>query len=850
MNGPSGASTSSAACTSDAGSLLIRASRSSSNLLVGDTLEQPLSPLVTPANEKPLTSAASYTASASDTTLRIGGFITVDRKQLPEARVQSYEVEVNGRIVGKCGREDETTRIQGLLPLMTYQIRVWAISNSRGRTPSAPVFVKTLTSREALAQDSRALGQSSLSGSEPVSVDGLHRETIDLQRETGEMEDAMSDLKDQTDLECGKLQVKVSELRATRKEDESARAVQRSRLRELEAEKRWLEKEKSELVSKIAESAARKQRALDRRRDKAKKAEEYRRMTDLIYEKMERERCDYENEQSELVATIDALKLEVDKANQHMHELLQEQADVASQLQSRRAELTAQDEENAELDSKIKTAIHKQRQIKAGQKEAAMTIAKLQTEVDSLKFQLDEAVSQRQQFEILAAEAQQSLPYTAATVARPPPIHPASYGLSAAKQHSMVGSGSTHSTVFSQSSLPARIRNVEYPVIGNYDNGLSNNHTRSLSSIGILQCASIAENPLPLAHSLCPDQSSSGKHSVNSANAFLSGTRTGYSGASLRDSTDIRDLLSGWSSSVPKLTTELSSASGYIHPLHFGQSNASDTQPLLASSDIIRALSQPTEAGLASSTGGGSSAEFTGHSNPVMINRDIPGHARHASFWRSQSCAPKLSTSTTMAEASALSILKDTDLAYPMPQKPAYGAPRLFNASNAFAGSSIWADSSHEFQPLSVGSDVTADYKSGQNSTEVDCNAAVPFLLRTASPAEQPQALFSSDVLGVHSFSGVGAPPTLHRSLVDPIGAPARRHRGPSFGALSTRSHDHLPLSESIQHLDQNSSLPQSTGSRSCRTSMDHKIVSSPPTDKSLFQRRSFWEQDSADLHK
>ncbi|KAJ2251569.1 hypothetical protein EV176_007643, partial [Coemansia sp. RSA 451] len=135
---------------------------------------------------------------------------------------------------------------------------------------------------------------------------------------------------------------------------------------------------------KIAESAARKQRALDRHRDKAKKAEEYRRMTDLIYEKMERERCDYENEQSELVATIDALKLEVDKANQHMHELSQEQADVASQLQSRRAELTAQDEENTELDSKIKTAIHKQRQIKAGQKEAAMTIAKLQTEVDSL----------------------------------------------------------------------------------------------------------------------------------------------------------------------------------------------------------------------------------------------------------------------------------------------------------------------------------------------------------------------------------------------------------------------------------------------------------------------------------
>ncbi|KAJ2345106.1 hypothetical protein GGF43_005302 [Coemansia sp. RSA 2618] len=265
--------------------------------------------------------------------------------------------------------------------------------------------------------------------------------------------------------------------------------------------------------------------------------------------------------------------------------------------------------------------------------------------------------------------------------------------------------------------------------------------------------------------------------------------------------------------------------------------------------------------------------------------------------------------STTTAEASALSILKDTDLAYPTPQRPSYGGPELFGSSSAFtrtpslqpptephaaysntlhrahlplsnifarsldvieppartahgryasadkrASSSGWLESSYVPQRLSMGSSTIVGIESERNSCDLDRdldrNDGGSFLARTASPAEQPQDLFSSGVLGVHSFPGVSAAPAAHRPLVEPIGAPSRRRCGPSLGALSTRSHDHLPFDDVRQPMYTKNRPTQSTGTRSCRTSMDHDIVSSPPVDNSLYQRRSFWEHDSADIQK
>ncbi|KAJ1939674.1 hypothetical protein EC988_007249, partial [Linderina pennispora] len=92
-------------------------------------------------------------AEFASTVLTIGnGLISIDRKGLREARVARYEIEVNGHIVGSCSGSEDYTRICGLQSAHMYQLRIWAVSQSRGRTASQPVFVSTLSRGEAQQQ--------------------------------------------------------------------------------------------------------------------------------------------------------------------------------------------------------------------------------------------------------------------------------------------------------------------------------------------------------------------------------------------------------------------------------------------------------------------------------------------------------------------------------------------------------------------------------------------------------------------------------------------------------------------------------------------------------------------------
>ncbi|KAJ1739344.1 hypothetical protein LPJ68_004766 [Coemansia sp. RSA 1086] len=733
--------------------------RSSSHLAVAGTLDQHLSSL--PANR---TATANVNSSAGD--LKIGKLINIDRKQLPEAQVAFYEVEVNSHIVGQRGSSEKTVRIQGLLPAATYQIRVWAISESRGRTPSAPIFVKIASSEDALA---------SYSSSQQFDLASVIDEIAASKQAVADMEDSISALKSQTDLECGKLQKEAAELRTKRKEDEGAKAAQRDQIRKLEATKRDLEKEKAGILSRIAEAAARKQLVTDRRQNRAKQTEEYRRMARAVREKMEQERRDYEQEQSELTKTIEDLKQEAKKTDAQLQRLSEEQAHAARQLQHERAGLVAREKDNSELEAKIKQAQQQRRRVKASQKEAAAMTAKLQAEVDSLKLQLEKRLHLKGNSAFLPRE----------TVARPPPIYP--------KGHEM----------------------KERP----YD----------LSSVDSGRAGQSNRQSLPSSFSLYDSQPN-----VDNSRKFMT-----------FNSLDLGDLLESLDREVPRLNSELSRQRREFN----SSSNAlfSNSTPSLPTSRASATVSSSGKFGLRSDVPG--------------FSRDIQRQG-YPAYWRSP---PANSLSTTTAEASALSILKDTDLAYPVPQQVPYSGPKAqgsnFGAAlpqppaEAYSGlhrvrhplSGIFGRSLDTADPLtnrthlrynststnswtsndlSLGTGIADGCESGRNSTETIFNDYSPFLMRTASPAEQPQALFSGDVLGVHSLPGSTAPPSSsHRPSVDPIGAPVRgRRRGPSLGALSARSSNSKLADTSI--LTRQSSV-------SCRTSMDNQTVTSPTTDSS-----------------
>ncbi|PIA16562.1 hypothetical protein COEREDRAFT_8349 [Coemansia reversa NRRL 1564] len=734
-------------------------------------------------------SLAGFGSSANDSIVKLGGLVAVDRRQLPEAQVSHYEVEVNGRIVGSCGHNDVATRICDLQPETTYQIRVWAISQSRGRAPSAPVFVKTLSTHESLAQDRSLLGQQnrhqSLDGL-PADLDVLNEEIVASEREIGELNESTEALKVKTETECGELQKAIAELRTRRKEEDNAKAAQRDMIREVEAEKRLLDKEKVKLKSEIAEIASRKQRALDRRRDMEKQTTDYLQSVDLIRAKMERERRDHVHEQAELKSTISELKLEIQKTNQRLDSLSEEQTDITKDLATKQTALAAQDTDNSALDATVKRLVRRRRQLRASQKEAATNVTRLQTEIGSLTSQLNEATLHRKKLESLVARRKQTSQNLSA-IARPLPVHPSFIGTSGFDQRSLIMPERTYTPSYPGYSITSVPQN-------NYS-ATSRNNTGA-TSVWHKQASS---NVAPFA-SHAPEASLLFSRSTEHSRTSTT-TDHGYNSTLPRQSSEFGDL-------VGQLDRKgLAFVSG-------PPASSSLTQSAFIGNDKFTSLSTVGAPGIPHNPVSTGSAAYTiprpssvigsAVAAPSSVAGTVYGqHLQRVTLWENELLLPSSSLSTSTAESSALSILKDTDLAYPTPKR---------------------------------------------SSCIGECGS---LLQRTASPAEQPQLLFSGEVLGMHRPSSTNPPMGMGRPYVEPIGAPARRRRkglsSPTF--LPTRSHDDLPstsMHAGATGFGLNMKPPPRSESQSCRTSLDHGTTGTSPFDGSLYYQRPFWDKDSS----
>ncbi|KAJ1733559.1 hypothetical protein LPJ61_001502 [Coemansia biformis] len=809
-----------------------------------------VSPPPTPASpaEQP---APAPCGPAGDSVVRIGCFATVERCQLPEACISHYEVEVDGRVVGACRRTDEAARVQGLQPARTYQIRVWALSESRGRAPSAPVFVTTSIAPEGAASDNHAHGdqsnQQALDGS-PLELESVHKEIADVHAATSELEETAAALRAQAEADCGRLQKEIAELRLRRKETEAAKAAQRDRIRELEAEKRLLDKEKAALRGEIAEAESRRQRAQQRRRDHERRTEEHLRQARLLQAKIERERRDHENELQALRSTIDSLKLEAARAIQRAHDLSQEQEEAMQQLRDKQAGLAAQEEENAGLDGRVKRAIQRRRQLRTSQRESLSIIARLQAEVDALAPQLDEATAQRRRLAAAAAAGLALPSHAIPAIACPLPVHPASYGGGSLGRRDLGAADVTAAANFMTNSLPPRLRSGSRPADSDAGGSAraSGRHGRSSSFVVDSMVTGTAAPPLPFRYAAHHGTSSIGGRSASIA--ALGEDSLGYDGAPSRRSADLGDLLGFWSRKSPGLAADMPPAIGLRAPP-----------------------------------------------------------------WSSSSCTPPISPPTTAAEASALSILKDTDLAYPTPKRPSYSSGGGGGGSGPFCGgtgyrnvpfpqpppeahsgysgklhnsalgrmladplegagrvhahlglprlraASGWPDADHS-QRLPLGTGVADRPVPGRVSVAGDQHSpsyvdplasdSGPFVLRAGSPAGRPQHLFAGDVLGMHRPADIYTPVGKGRPRVAPIGAPVRRrHEAPPAPRRPpARSHEDLPLAGAGDEAETDNAPPLAAGSQSCRASMDHGAARSSPFNESLYCEHSFWERD-ADAH-
>ncbi|KAJ1553730.1 hypothetical protein HK096_006683, partial [Nowakowskiella sp. JEL0078] len=60
-----------------------------------------------------------------------------------DPKTKKFHVEINGIVVGESASHETSVSVNGLTPDTRYRVRVWALANSRIKTPSATVLIRT-----------------------------------------------------------------------------------------------------------------------------------------------------------------------------------------------------------------------------------------------------------------------------------------------------------------------------------------------------------------------------------------------------------------------------------------------------------------------------------------------------------------------------------------------------------------------------------------------------------------------------------------------------------------------------------------------------------------------------------
>ncbi|KAJ2787821.1 hypothetical protein GGI15_000390 [Coemansia interrupta] len=887
----------------------------------------------TSETQPPASSSASHNGigafdAPSSSTISIGGLLTIERKKLPEARVAYYDVEVNGHIVGSCKPSESYSKIQGLRPATMYQLRLWAVSESRGRAPSLPVFVSTLAPSQMHSDDKCSSCTHHIGDSSPEKIEHMRSSIRQTEKSIKDFEATIADLKAQSEEERSKLQKEITELRAQRKAEESSRAAQKEKIREMEAQKRSLDRDKAKLSKDISDAETQRQRTLDKLRKQELQAESYLRNAESLEAMMERERQDHNQQKAELKTAIDALKAEVLKAKQKFDSLSSEQSTLSERLRHKRLALAAQEKRNADLDAQLKDAQRKRRQILDKQAEDDNMAAKLRSEYGSLSKKLEATKKQRQKLERDKA----ALTAAAATSASPvfgqghPPLagnvdqtsqksptykelgsRQSIYGIGR-----IVGNESATTTLnYPAPSTPSHSGGVFANIVSGATRD-ANKHGRS-SSFASIVTASTTKLPGQPMEPKKPTSQNSGPGLRNTQSIFDlgSGDRSaehigsGYSGAIPRHSADLGSRTFGFwdhESALPP--------SSAAQPLGAAQSGTHIGNPHIASSSAaidsinLRNVSSSSNIGAGNGIAGGTDGvAFSHRLSPVSGGCDPMAPPNRLPLWGSGGSFPS-SLSTTTAEASALSILKDTDLAYPTPTQPTredigpfgsmighheYKSPqppppiysmfgsgppglhrqtlsRVLNGTVDGTGqqqqqqSSTGDDGSHfRFNSLDLHSAdrwVERDFReSGRSSLTIDRHASPSadmiagdtrnsFNLRSATPVEQPSLVLSDDLIGTHRpLASASSAVGDQRPHVEPIGAPVRRRAG---GSGST-DNGNAALSSDATSNGRNS---LSDAPYPARYPIAREISHPSSFNGSLYHKRSLWDLDPTDSDK
>ncbi|KAK9761394.1 hypothetical protein K7432_013743, partial [Basidiobolus ranarum] len=301
---------------------------------------------------------------------------------LPEKpSVEKYLIEINGVLAGESDKQETSVEIMGLSADSWYKIRVWAVSNSRIRTPSQCIVIKTLpivpvsfpapnkVKKETLSKpvesfdstlntknDTKKEDTSQMAITEEK-IDALRSECDIVKKQRQEIAQNAQEVEKQSKNEEEKIRNELERLRALKRAEEEPKMKLKSRLKSLDDSKIEAEAARTKLERELKLEQNAKQHSFDALRNKEKEKESHKNSLETAKDKIRKAKVEFNNQKAELEESIKKLHNDISFAEKELSNVTMTKEELWNEIADKKDEfqrILNENERIAEPDNKLR----------------------------------------------------------------------------------------------------------------------------------------------------------------------------------------------------------------------------------------------------------------------------------------------------------------------------------------------------------------------------------------------------------------------------------------------------------------------------------------------------------------
>ncbi|KAK9727363.1 hypothetical protein K7432_001896 [Basidiobolus ranarum] len=301
---------------------------------------------------------------------------------LPEKpSIERYLIEINGVIAGESDKQETSVEILGLSPNTWYKIRVWAVSNSRIRTSSQCIGIKTLPIVPTSISNLSNINKDSLSKSlEPkntpvvsqkvlvndenpqVSIteeklEALRSECNIIKKQRQEIAQNAKEVEKQSQIEEVNIRNELDRLRALKRAEEEPKMKLKSRLKLLDDAKAEADAARIKLERELKLEQNAKQHAQDALQTKEREKDSLQKSTEAAKDKVKQIELEFNKEKEMLEESLSTFQNDITFAEKELEDAMTTKQNLWRKIVEKEEELEKLLNENGRItepDSKLK----------------------------------------------------------------------------------------------------------------------------------------------------------------------------------------------------------------------------------------------------------------------------------------------------------------------------------------------------------------------------------------------------------------------------------------------------------------------------------------------------------------